>query len=190
MPRFNLLNKFRDNTSGASAIEFGILGPTFLLLLMGIFEVGMILVSQNALDTAARMSTRFAITGNVGDQATRDASIKSVAQQYSFGFLDPAKMVIVAKTYNDLTKVGSAESFVDANANGKYDLGEAFTDTNGNGQWDADVGLPSYGAGDSLVFYTISYDWALFTPLVGLAMGLQNGVIKLQATHAVMDEPF
>jgi hypothetical protein len=51
----------RTSRRGQSLVEFAIILPIFLMLLVGIFDLGHVVWTNNALSTAAREATRFAI---------------------------------------------------------------------------------------------------------------------------------
>src|SRR5580700_4254194 len=51
------------DTSGAAAIEFALVGSTFMMMLLASFEFGYMLFVQSALDNAARDAARLIRTG-------------------------------------------------------------------------------------------------------------------------------
>src|SRR4029453_10390607 len=53
-----------SNNSGASAAEFGIVLPLFILFLLGIVDVGRWLWTYNHLEKAAQMGARMAVVTN------------------------------------------------------------------------------------------------------------------------------
>jgi Flp pilus assembly protein TadG len=54
--------------AGAVAVELAFVGPPFLLLLLGIFELGLTLTTQSLLDGAVRDAARLIRTGQVQTQ--------------------------------------------------------------------------------------------------------------------------
>jgi Flp pilus assembly protein TadG len=54
--------------TGAVAVELAFVGPPFLLLLLGIFELGLTLTTQSLLDGAVRDAARLIRTGQVQTQ--------------------------------------------------------------------------------------------------------------------------
>lgn len=104
MPLQKYFRNYIKNESGAAALEFALIAPVFLFLLLGILEVGSILISQNALDTAVRYSSRYGVTGN-GDSKTRTETIQKIAEKYSFGILDTEKMVLKTQKYSDFSSI-------------------------------------------------------------------------------------
>lgn len=159
--------------SGASMIEFALVAPAFLFLLIAILEMALMFVAQNAIEAAVREAARYSMTGSTYGYGSRQAAIiqkiKDVATMYSGGLIDPSKLVIQVKAYGDLSDVGKPEPFDDVNRNGVWDVGEPFDDVNGNGVWDADQGVSgSYGTSNQVVLYDVRYVWQFTLPLPGM----------------------
>ncbi|MBA4749585.1 MAG: pilus assembly protein [Alphaproteobacteria bacterium] len=184
-------------THGAAMIEFAIIAPVFLTILIGIFDVGIMMIIRTSLEEGARAASRYGITGGSSGSLTRSGSINQVILNtigiYSGGLVDTSKVTITVKSYSSLSNVGQPEPFIDTNGDGKYEGPgqpggpEPFTDVNSNGKWDADQGLVgSYGTGGQAVEYLISYQW---TPYVlGFIPAL--GTITMTGTATVDNEAF
>ncbi len=56
----NLLPRFRNDNSGATAVEFAMTAPIFLTFLYGLLEVGRALITQGMLTYAVQQGARFA----------------------------------------------------------------------------------------------------------------------------------
>jgi Flp pilus assembly protein TadG len=65
-----ILRRFARDQQGALAVEIAFVGPPFLLLLLGIFELGLTLTTQSVLDGAARDAARLIRTGQVQSQGS------------------------------------------------------------------------------------------------------------------------
>ena len=181
---------FRE-TSGVTSIEFGLIAPVFILMLVGMFEVGMIMIAQNSLDAAASRAARAGFTGQTNGTLSREDTIKQIVRDtvvaFSGGMLNPDKVKVSVSSYESLDSLGRPEPLVsDLNNNGEWDPGEAYIDKNGNGSWDADQGVSdSFGVGGDAVQYTISYDWKTILSYLGM-----HGVITLKGTTQVVNEDF
>lgn len=66
----------RSEARGQSLVEFALILPVFLLLLVGIFDIGHVVWSNDALTNAAREGARFAIVN--GNQSQTPASRQDV----------------------------------------------------------------------------------------------------------------
>lgn len=176
---------------GAAAIEFAIVAPVFLAALIAMFDVGMMLVAQNALDAAASRAGQFGLTGRDSPGLTRgeaiEQAVKDTVKAYSGGIVDPNKLTISVSAYGDLSAVGKPEPLInDANGNGTWDPGDSYFDINGNKQWDADQGTSnSFGLPGQAVRYEVRYDWQPIYHFFGV-----KDSIRLTGVSPVVNEDF
>jgi Flp pilus assembly protein TadG len=174
---------------GLTALEFALIAPLFLLLIVGIIESSRIMTVQNLLDYAAREAARAGITGLPPPHGeTREQVLLEKINAIAFGFLDPEKLSVTMVSYDGFDDVGSPEPYLDTNGNGQWDTGESYTDVNGNGQWDADQGRNGAGSGGQVVIYRLDYWNTPITSLFAHAVGYD--VVNYTARTAVRNEPF
>ena len=181
--------KLHLNTDGATAVEFGIIGPVFILMIIGIIELGLLMAAQTLLDNAAFSASRAGKTGYADAGSSQEATIAAAVTKASSGFLKQDRMTLTSSAYADYSNVGQPEPFTDRNANGKWDTGEAYTDVNGNGRWDADQGKAGTGNAGQIVVYTVTYRWPLFTVWLKSMIG-SGGIYTLTTRIVVKNEPF
>jgi Flp pilus assembly pilin Flp len=174
---------------GSVMIEFGLLAPIVVTLLVGVIEIGMTTFVQNLLEASVREASRFGITGRTVDGVTREQAILDVIEDRTIGLVDMSKAQVEMLVYPNFGSIGASESYIDGNGNGAYDVGETFTDLNGNGTREADIGVTGPGAAGQVVLYRISYDWEILTPFATTFIG-QDGKIRLSASVAVRNEPW
>lgn len=173
---------------GSAAVDFAIIGPSLVLMLIGILEAAMLLTSQTLLQTAVTDAARSGLTGQPGDGLTRAELIRLAAERVGGNLIRPEHLRLETLVYESFANVGKPEPYTDVNSNGAYDPGEPFTDVNGNGSWDLDQGRSGLGGPNDIVLYRILYDWQPMTPLLrGL---LPGGKLELSASFAVRNEPF
>lgn len=67
-----------SSQSGAVIVEFAILGPLFLMMLLGVLQVGIYLQNFNAVQSLASDSARFVMVEHQKDNALTDEQIRSV----------------------------------------------------------------------------------------------------------------
>ncbi len=175
--------------AGGSALEFALLLPVLLVLLVGILEYGLLFFARLSLDEALGEAARFGITGRTLPGQDRTEAVRQVLRQRLPALLDPDRVVVDVLVYPDFESIGRPEPFVDRNGNGTYDAGEPYTDINGNGRWDEDMGRPGAGGPDAVVLYRARTDWRLLTPLAPLLVP-PDGRVPLESTIAVRNEPF
>ncbi len=180
---------FFADRDGSAVVDFAILGPTLVLLLIGILEAAMLMLTQILLQTAVGDAARSGIVGTGRDGMSRTELIRQAAERVGGTLLEPEKLHLDTLVYPSFDSIGQPEPFTDVNGNGTHDAGEPFTDVNGNGSWDTDMGASGAGGPDAVVLYRVRYDWRPMTPLLrGLLPG--GGALELQASYAVRNEPF
>jgi Flp pilus assembly protein TadG len=75
-------------------VEFSLLLLPLLAFLFMMMDVAWIFFGWACIQEGAREGARYAVTGSGNSEATLDASISLVVQQYSFGFATPANISI------------------------------------------------------------------------------------------------
>lgn len=179
MTRRSLL---RD-AAGATAVEFALIAPTFLLMLMGCFDLGYTLyvnsMLQGAIQQAARNSTIEGAT-----TATQDAlvstAVKAVAPQ--------ATLIFTRQNYTSFSDVGKPEDWTDVDNNGTCNGGETFQDLNGNGRWDSDRGKTGQGGARDAILYTVNVTYP--RPFAMAALARFSPTVTLQTETVLRNQPY
>ncbi len=174
---------------GASAVEFALVAPTLVLLLLGILEFSLLMAAEVTLSNAVAEVARFGITGREDADRSREEMIRDQVEESAAGLFDASLLEFETLVYPDFSSVGRPEPFQDDNGNGIRDEGETYQDVNGNGQWDEDMGAPGAGGPDEVVLYRVRYPWRLMIPVFRPFFPPQ-GRIELEASMAVRNEPF
>ena len=181
------LRRFARSNDGAAALEFALVLPPLCLILVGMFEMSMLMFTQASMEGALREAARFGMTGSVSDPAVRQTQILAIINKDTFNML--TSPTISFMIYNGFNNVGTPEPWIDANGNGKWDSGESYTDVNSNAKWDADQGKAGVGASAQIVQYTVEYDWHVITPFMAPIFG-NNGKVHLKASVVMRNEPY
>lgn len=156
--------EFVSDDQGTTAVEFALISIAFFLMLMGIFEIGAILLIQTTLETVVLEVTRYGRTGS-----SASAVVQSLVNQYSFGFVDPTKVVLTVTPYASFSAMPTNAQVLSSGGN---------------------TGTQNYGTANAPVLYTLTYDWNLFTPLIGKIMSPSTGSITLITSAIVQNEPY
>ena len=174
---------------GTTALEFALVAPLLVLLVVATVEFGYALTVQNLLELAARKASRTGVTGSPPPAGlTREEMLRNLVVETGLGLIDPARLTIEMTAYNGFAGIGVPEPCMDVDGNGFCDAGESFTDVNGNGRWDADQGASGAGVGGQVVIYTLSYT---SLPLTGMVAGLAaHAPLAYSARVVVRNEPF
>lgn len=159
-----LLQHLRGDQRGNTVIEFAIVAPVMLMLMMGLGDLLHQAYAQSVLSGAIQ-------------KAARDSAIQGGANQTTQ--LDAGVLAMVGKVVKNYTYVSSrksyasfslvkAEKFTDTNNNGVRDAKECFDDVNGNGIWDSDPGKTGQGGANDVALYSMSITYTRIFPVARL----------------------
>ena len=161
------LSRLRHDRRGATVIEFAIIAPVMIALIMGLGELLYQTYIQSILDGAVQKAGRdSALEGNADPvtDAALDAKVTSMLQTVA-----PNVQPIFKRTsYPSFAQVSKPELIYDTNGNGKLDPGECFDDVNNNGVWDADPGVSGQGGANDVTRYEVTITYPRLFPVVGL----------------------
>jgi len=184
------LRQMKRNSEGTVAIEFGLGVGILLMMMMGIIEVGMMLLVNSLVDGGLRQASRYGITGYEEMGTNRMEEIIQIVSDHTLGFVDLSSANLEILVYPSFSDVGNGEAFVDGNGNGTFDDGETFTDSNGNGARDSDMGVAGAGGAGDVVVYRLTYDWSFFTPMVSYFLPEGMDKLTFESSVAVRNEPW
>lgn len=181
---------------GVTIVEFALIAPTLLMMLLGAFDVAHTLYMQSVLQGAVQKAARdSALETAAGSTSTpRDAIDDRVRAQVR-RLNNHADVDISRRFYRTFSDAAAAraEPFNDATSgvhkNGICDNGESYEDKNNNGVWDADGGnsINAAGARDNVV-YLVTVSYPRMFPLDKLIGG--NGTTRLQASTVLSNQPY
>jgi hypothetical protein len=182
MKRFiRLLNDRR----GVAIVEFAIVAPVLMLLLLGMFDMGYNYYIQSQLQGAIQQAARDStIEGAGGRVADIDAHVAEAVHD----LVPSADVSFSRRSYARFSDVRRPEDFSDVDGNGRCDNGEPFEDSNANGVWDEDRGSDGIGGARDAVLYvvTVTYERPFgVTAFIGLPRD-----ITTQATTVLRNQPF
>jgi len=147
-------------TEGASALEFALIAPVMMLMLMGSVEFSLIMYAQSVLSNAVYNGSRMGKTGYATTGQTRLQSVVALVNQRAGGLFDTSKITITTQSYNQWSQISPGNP-------GSSDMGNS-------GQ---------------VVVYVFSYPWTIYTPIMQNFIGT-NGVYTLTARLVVQNEPW
>lgn len=168
-----LLAALATDSRGAALTEFGLILATFMLLLLGLFDIGQQAYAQALLNGAVQEASRVS-TLETGDADAADEDIRATLAVVAPGVeVDTAR-----KSYFDFADIARPEQWNDEDDSGLCDNDENYTDENGNGQWDADVGSDGNGGASDVVVYEVTATYPRLFPNPFRIGGSGNVVIK------------
>ncbi|MDT0508106.1 TadE/TadG family type IV pilus assembly protein [Novosphingobium sp. MMS21-SN21R] len=177
--------RLRRDTEGATAVEFALISPVMVLVLMGLFDMGYSLYAsvmlQGALQGAARAST-------VEGANLTLSSIDQIVEDQVLRVVPNADLVFTRKAYSNFSDVGLAEDYTDTNGNGACDAGEPYEDANGSGTWDQDRGATGLGGARDAVLYSVQMTYRRPFPMASL-IGLPEDITNTAST-VLRNQPY
>ena len=181
--KIGLAAGLRRSQDGVAALEFAIVAPVFLLLVLGLFDLGQMLYGRVQLDGIVENAARSSSL-ETADTSAADAKVAREVTRV----LPGAKIEGTRLSYYDFADVGRPEKWNDANGNGTCDNGESYVDENRNSGWDSDIGRDDNGGAGDVVLYevTVKYKPLVKVPLMTDAQGERT----LTSTTVKKNQPF
>lgn len=196
MTRISKLTRLKRDDTGATAVEFAIVAGAFFMLMFGIIEYGMIMLTKVAIESATNQVGRGASIGSVPTGcADRVCAVKKAVSDKMSGLVDPRSVVVTANVVSSPTTLTPAipDICLDTPA-------VPFPPTGNCSQWVNNDGVSGYqqtaglvagsigGAGD-LVEVRVTYLWRVLFPIFQSRFG-SNGVLTISSSTVVKNEPF
>lgn len=92
---------YKKHENGQSLVEFALILPILLLLLMGLIQFGFIFNGQIILTSAVREGARLAVIDKNNDDKVKDRVLKEVTEKGLLLKLDKDKIIITRESSND-----------------------------------------------------------------------------------------
>jgi Flp pilus assembly pilin Flp len=189
MPGF--LTKFRTlkrDDVGAALVEFALVAPVLILLIMGILDVGHRIYATAILQGSVQKAARDASLDDGTENASAiDNRVKNlmlpVLQAEPISSFDFKR-----QNYSNFSDVSQPEEFTDTNNDGECNDGEPYDDANDNDSWDADRGVTGQGNAKDAVLYTVKVTYPRLFPMAEMIGLPQDEVI--QASTVLRNQPF
>lgn len=171
---------------GATLVEFALVTPVLLTMVMGLFDLGYNMYTDQMLNGAIQQAARSsALESGGGMSATLDSNVAGAVKAVAYG----ATVTFDRKAYASFTDVVHGEDFSDLNADGSCNFGEPYEDVNGNGMWDSQQGTAGMGGARDAVVYTVTVDYPRLFPIFAFIPG-QTTNFKLMSTTVLRNQPF
>lgn len=171
------LLRFKRSDDGATAVEFAIIAPVFMLITMAIIEVSLIFFATVNLDGAATEAARRIRTGQSQQTADPVTDFETTLCTQLDTMFDCAKLQKDVRTMGSFSAIQTA-----VNAGVQYDpiTGDPIT-----------YGF-SPGASGNIVIVRVMYMWSINTPLMGTIFETTPGTNKilLASTAVFQNEPY
>lgn len=187
-----VIRALMQKEDGTTVLEFGLIAPSLILMLMGALDYGHTLymeaVLQGAVQKAGRDGSLQVSAGS--DDEVRYAIDQTVRHQLR-QLNKNANIAITRRFYRTFTAAAAQapETFTDTDGDHICNHGEPFDDRNNNGVRDVDGAdsVDHAGARDNVV-YSVSIDYPRMFPLDKLMGGY--GTTRLSATTVLANQPY
>jgi len=159
---------------GATAVEFAIVGSSFMLMLLAAFEFGYMLFVQSVLDNAARDAARLIRTGQAQESSNPTSTFQTLLCSDVGSLIGCGNIVYQSQVFNDWTSAQTAVNTpATRNANGTY-VSSGF----------------SPGTQGQIVAVTVTYNYPFFTPWIAGVLGGSTNSGLLMSTVVFQNEPY
>ena len=182
--------QLRRSSRGNTLIEFALIMPVLMLLIVGILELGytayVTATVQGAVQKAARDAS-LQTNNSTSAAAALDDNVKAQIATLGHGLSNPTITRRFFRNYNEVA-AKQFEPFVDKNGNKRCDNNESYTDTNWNLVWDSDGGNAGGGGAQDRAVYTVSVTYPRLLPKPDF-LGLSN-TETVTATTILSNQPY
>jgi Flp pilus assembly protein TadG len=159
---------------GAAAVEFAIVGGSFMLMLLAAFEFGYMLFVQSVLDNAARDAARLIRTGQAQNSASPTSTFSTLLCNEVGSLIGCGSIVYQAQVFNNWSAAQTAVNTPPTrNSNGTF-VSSGF----------------SAGTPGQIMVVTVTYNYPFFTPWIGGLVGGSSQSALLMSTVVFQNEPY
>ena len=169
------VHALRREQKGATAVEFALVASVFFLIMLGILELGIMLILSNGLDDATADLARMVRTGQIYKQGFNQEQAKRyICGQLPFGGSCRDKLLLDIRTYPDFASMRPPTP--------------PRRDSSGNVRFPENF---QPGNPKQVVLVRAFYRWKFFTPMVGKVMSnFGNNEFLLSSVAVFRNEPY
>nr|WP_315459286.1 pilus assembly protein [uncultured Sphingorhabdus sp.] len=187
----SLVKRLKNNQDGASIMEFGLIAPVVMVMMLGTMDIGHSYFVRATLDGAMQNAAR---SSSLEGSATLTAQeLVDLRVEESILALAPNATITSTRRYYKTfseAALARAETVIEppAGADLKCDPGESFMDANDNGVWDADGGTDGQGGAKDIVIIKFKVSYPRLFPMAKL-LGLPANV-ELESNSILANQPY
>ena len=170
---------------GVTTVEFALIVPALLMVLLGVFDTAYNLYTASVLDGAAQKAAR---DSTIEGAETRGLAIDDSVVAAVHNVMPSANVSFDRRAYRDYSDIHRPEDYTDVDKDGACDNSEPFEDINGNGVWDSDRGTDTMGGARDAVLYTVTVSYPRAFPLMHL-LGFSQTVTS-QSQTVLRNQPY
>jgi Flp pilus assembly protein TadG len=169
------ISRFRDARSGATIVEFAMIAPVFLAMLIAILETTLFLFAQATLQNAAVASGRLFMTGQDQGAGTTQTQFQNQICPMVSALFNCTALMVNVQAYTDFSSANTTAPTLTYNSNGSV-----------SNSWSYTPGTP----GQVMVVQLI-YQWPIIGGPFGYVLSnLGNGSTEMMGVSAFRVEPY
>jgi Flp pilus assembly protein TadG len=170
-----LVSHFGAAERAATAVEFAMVAPIFIGLLISVIETGIFMLAQNNLQAAAVQAGRYFLTGQAQTNSLSESQlINDICPELKTLFTC-ANLMVDVQSYSSFNGANTSTPTLTYNAQG-----QVTNSWNYNG-----------GTAGSIVVLRLMYQWPVVTgPLAFIVPNLSNGSSLIMGVTAFRVEPY
>ena len=169
------LLRFRAACRGSSAVEFAIIAPIFIGLLISVLQTGIFFFAQNILQAAAVQVGRLILTGQAQTSGLTQSQFASDACPSIQALFTCGNLMVDVQSYSSFSGAVVTTPTLTYDAHG-----------NVTNSWNYSPGTPG-----QIVVVRLMYQWPLVTgPFAFIVPNLSNGTSLIMGITAFRVEPY
>lgn len=184
-----LASRLRKDERGITIVEFAVVAPVMLLLLMGSMDLAHTLYMRATLQGIMQKAARDASL-EAGAGVPRQAVIDGMVSDQVKNLAASAVVTFDRRFYRTFSEASTAraEEWTDTNNDGTCNDGEPYTDQNSNMQWDRDGSNTGQGGAKDTALYTATVQYQRLFPMAAM-IGMSENV-RVRATTVLRNQPY
>jgi Flp pilus assembly protein TadG len=171
--RARVIARFRAAQQGATVVEFALVAPALIAMLVAIFEVTLFLFAQQTLQSAAVQAGRIFMTGSAQNSGLTQAQFTSQVCPLVQAMFNCNNLLINVANYTSFSGASTAAPTL-YNAQGQLNSGSF-----------------SAGTPGQVMVVQIAYPWPVLGAPLGFSLpNLGNGTTEIMGVTAFRVEPY
>ena len=158
---------------GMAAVEFALVAPIFLGMMLGILQITLIYFAKETLESVTESAARGVLTGQVQSAGTTQAQFKTALCGMVPALFNCGGLMVDLQPATSLSNVNTSEPTLTFAGDGSV-----------NNTWQYNP-----GASGNIMVLRVMYQWPLFTGPLGLNLAnLSNGNLLIMSTAVFKNE--
>ena len=187
----NAITYLLRRDDGASVMEFGLIAPVAMMMVLGTMDIGHSYYVRATLDGAMQDAARSSSLEGA-TTITAQELVDLRVEEAVLTLAPNANITSIRRYYKSFSEAAAAqaETVIEPiiGANFRCDPGESFMDKNRNGVWDADGGTDGQGGAQDIVIIKFKVSYPRLFPMAKL-LGLPENV-EMESNSILANQPY